>query len=622
MKNSFAFILIMLGLQCPFFGFSQSTENLFITKELKNALKDSTRTYLGVPGVDYWQNRADYSIKANLNPFTRILTGSESIKYFNNSPDTLKAVYFNLIQDIFKRGVARDWDIGQVDLHNGIRIKKLIVDGESIDLNAKRISHNSTKMRLSLRKFFYPHTEHSIEVDWSFIFPSKVTIRMGRYDSTNYMVAYWYPKIAVYDDISGWAKIPHTGNCEFYHEFGNYNVEITEPDHFIVWSTGVLQNAEELFRKKYLRRIEKSHQLDSVISIVNAKERRESRILKPATNHLWKFKAANTPDFAFAISNQYIWDAVSVNNGIQRVAINTVYNADNNEFSKVASIARNAIKYYSLETPKIPYPYPQITLFNGDGGMEFPGMVNDGNFKDIKTALYVTSHEIGHSYFPFNTGLNEQSYAWMDEGMITFLPRMFVDKYANDSTKSSVESIVALYNKRAGTFMEIPLMVPSTNTGFAYRYQAYNRSSVAFLTLYRYLGKEKFNKALRLFAKNWEHKHPVPFDFFFTFNKVAGEDLAWFWKPWFFDMAYADLSIGSIDSNKIEIVKKGDLPVGIHLSVLVDGKWYKFERKANVWKNNRRSVWIPLPKGKLQQASLDCKTTADAFPEDNLWKRK
>jgi len=597
---------------------AQNSKDLFITKEFKTSITKKTRTMEGTLGVNYWQNRADYKIKAQLNPQTRVLNGSEEILYSNNSNDTLSILVFNLYQDLFKKGVSRDWDMGNIDLTDGVKIMSLNIDGKEINLN--RIRHNSTKMMVRLDNFFPPKTKHTIKIEWSFVFPGTLTIRMGTYDTTNFMVAYWYPKIAVYDDVMGWAKIPHTGKCEFYHEFGNYDVELTAPENYIMWSTGVLQNSEELFTKRYLDRINAASKSDEVIHIVTKEDRKDGKILKNKGANIWKFKSTNSPDFAFAMSDKYIWDATSVNTGSRRVSINAAYKTDSKDFHLVANLARKSLEFYSFDIPKVEYPYPQLALFNGDGGMEFPGMVNDGDFDDYNATLYVTAHEIGHSYFPFNTGLNEQSSAWMDEGMITFLPRFFVKANTKDSNYVAFKDIIETYNKQAGSSMEIPLMIPSTNTGYAYRYHAYNRSSVAFLTLYNYLGKEKFTSALKEFATIWEQKHPYPYDFFFTFNKVAGEDLAWFWKPWFYEMGYADLAIGKIENNKLQILNKGGFPVGVNLKVSINDKIVTINRKADVWKNGVSEIWIDLPEGEIHQLMLDTEVTPDAFPEDNILK--
>ncbi len=616
MNKYFIIALIILSVFNAINLKAQSANNLFITKEYRNALENNTRSVNGTAGEAYWQNRADYKIKASLNPATRLLSGNEEILYQNNSDDTLGVLVFNLYQDIFKKGVARDWDMGTVDLTDGVVVRSISIDGNDVSL--KLIHHKSTKMFVSLDKPILPKTKHVIKVDWKFVFPSKLTIRMGTYDSTNFMVAYWFPKIAVYDDVMGWAVHPHTGNCEFYSEFGNYDVELMAPANYLMWSTGILQNGKELFKNNFLQRINDAAISDTVVHIVTKEDRQKSDILKNNTVNVWKFKSVNSPDFAFAMSNKYIWDAVSVNTGSRRVVVNTIYKTEYKDFDLVADIAKKAIEFYSFDIPQIEYPYPQITLFDGDGGMEYPGMVNDGDFESFNSTLYVTSHEIGHSYFPFNTGLNEQSAAWMDEGMITFLPRMFVAKYTNDSNYVLYKDIVAIYNKRAGSSMEIPLMVPSTNTGFAYRYHAYNRSSVAFMTLYKYLGKEKFTDALREFASIWEQKHPYPYDFFFVFDKVAGEDLSWFWKPWFYEMAYADLALGEIENGKLQIINKGGFPVDVNLRIVLDDKIIEVKRKADVWKNDVSEIWINLPKGEIRKLILDSEVTPDAYPENNV----
>jgi len=250
--------------------------------------------------------------------------------------------------------------------------------------------------------------------------------------------------------------------------------------------------------------------------------------------------------------------------------------------------------------------------------------VNDGDSRDYSGTIYVTSHEIGHSYFPFNTGLNEQLYAWMDEGLITFIPRKIVGKYTYDKPEMAFYDIIEIYNKNAGSIKEIPLMIPSTNTGFSYRYQAYNRSSVAFFTLSEYLGADTFDLALQEFSHRWEHKHPTPYDFFNTFNEVAGEDLAWFWKPWFFDLAYADLALNVKSNQYFEIENRGGLPVPIHLTiVLKNGKTEIMNLPASIWKDGRKAFVVDFTSKDKEfvKLQLDTKLTADAFVEDNIWEQ-
>ncbi len=597
--------------------FSQTADDLFQMRSYKKAIVNQSRTNTGVPGSGYWQNRSDYKIKANLNTELRKITGSEVISYENNSPDTLKLIYFNLVQDIYKKGVARDWDIGISDLHDGVNIEKMIIDEVEIDLKSKNVFHNSSIFGVLLSKAFAPKTKHQIEIDWSFTLSKTRNIRMGTYQDYNFMVGHWFPKVAVYDDVFGWANKPHTGNCEFYHEFGNYEVEITVPSTYMVWSSGLLQNADEIYTSKHLERIQQSKESDKIIPIISREDLEKGDILKKRAVSLWKFSATNLPDFAFAASDRYIWDATSVPNGKNRVSVNAVYNPNSIDFDEVAEISRLSIQYQTTLSPAIAFPYPQLVVFNGNGGMEFPGMVNDGDSQSRIGTLYVTFHEIGHSYFPFNTGLNEQSYAWMDEGLITFLPQEFIEMNDTSGKYKAYEDIVRSYNANGGDLMEMPLITASTNTGYAYRYMAYGKSSLALFGLYKYLGKDKFNAGLQEFTRRWAGKHPSPYDFFYTFDYSSGEDLAWFWKPWFFELSYADLSIGTIKNQQVEILNKGGLPLEVNMTITVDNQEIKIYKPANIWKNGVQQVWIDLPKGVISKIALDTKRCPDLYPQDN-----
>jgi hypothetical protein len=619
-KLSTALIIFSIFLTTQFAN-AQTTQDLFTNKAFKNALKNQTRSITGEPGANYWQNRVDYKIKASFNVEERMISGTELINYMNNSPDTLKQLYFDLIQDLFKKGSARDWDLGAVDIHDGVKIKRLRIDNE--DYEIATLYRNASKMVVRLKKYFNPKSQHKIEVQWEVILPGTRTVRMGTYNKTNFMVGYWFPKLAVYDDLWGWAREPHTGNCEYYNEFGDYEVEIMAPKGYMLWSTGLLQNEESIFQKDILKRIEKSTQSDQVIAITTVEDIEKGKVLLKGDSLLWRFKAEAVPDFAFAMSKSYIWDATSVVSGNRRVRINAVYKLASEDFHTVADVAHKSIEFFTNESPKISFPYPQITIFNGAGGMEYPGMVNDGDSRDYTSTLFVTSHEIGHSYFPFNTGLNEQLYAWMDEGLITFFPRKIVAKYTDDSAYVVFADLIKSYNKYAGSIWEMPLMIPSTNTGFAYRYQAYSRSSVAFYTLSEYLGADTFDLALQEFSRRWEQKHPTPYDFFNTFNKVAGEDLAWFWKPWFFELAYADLALEVENDHLFTIKNKGGFPVPIHLTIyLKNGKTETMDFPASIWKNGKKTFSVDFTDKNytFKKLVLDTKLTPDAFVEDNVWE--
>ena len=610
-----AILMFVLGFQT---GFSQKTADLFMTKMMKRTYINHTRDNSGAPGKNYWQNFADYKIKAELIPAERRINGVETIVYSNNSPDSLSRLYFNLYQDIYKKGTARDWDIGSIDITNGVEIKWLIINNDTVDIN-KRVSRRASIMIVRLLDKVSPHSQVEVKIKWSLILPGTRNIRMGTYDSTNFMVGYWYPRIAVYDDIYGWQKIPFKGDCEFYNDFSNYDVEITVPDKFVVLSTGLLQNEKEVFSKENLKRQQKAYFGDEVVHVLTKEDREKGGYLTKGEAHLWHFKIDSVTDFAFAASDTYLWDATLIGVENRRVRINSFYKESSKDFALVADIARKTIDYFSNQTPAIPYPFPQLTAFNGHGGMEYPGMVNDGDAETLTETLFVTSHEIGHSYFPFFTGLNEQYYAWMDEGLITLFPREIIAKYTDDTGYVLFADIVESYNYFAGSFMEMPLMIPSVNTGEAYRYQAYSHSSMAFYVLREYLGKEKFNEGLRLFAKRWQGKHPTPYDFFNTYNEVAGEDLGWLWKPWFFDLGYADLTLTKMNERGFIIENKGGLPVPVHLTIeFKDGRIEHFNQPASMWKEGKKTLAIQFNEWEIKKLILDTKLTPDAYPKDNV----
>jgi len=573
---------ILISLIFVFFSlgtYAQKTSDLPINKEFQKAVANKTRTTTGNPGVNYFINKTDYKIVANFNPETRLLSGNETITYTNNSNDTLKYLVFNLYQDIFKKGNARDWDLG------------------------------------------------TIQIKWDFILPGTVAVRNGTYEDDNFFIAYWYPKIAVYDDIIGWNNRGYSGRYEFYNDFGDFDVEITVPSAYNVWATGVQQNYSETYTNKYVKRINKAHNSSKTINIITKEDRENnSKITLNKKDLVWKFQSEQTPDFSFAVSKTYFWDGIMADGGNKKVFINTVYKPKSESYKEVAQITKEIIEYFSTKIPAIRFPYSQMTIFNGGGGMEFPGMVNDGTPKQRSELIYLTAHEIGHSYFPFYTGLNEQKYAWMDEGLITFFPTLAAIHIAKDSTYKPIERNVQVFNYFSHSMDDMPLNVLSENTGrYAYRFHAYSKPAMAFYILYNYLGEEKFVKGLQVFTEKWNGKHPLPLDFFNAFNNAAGEDLAWFWKPWFFSLKYTDLKISSVkndgDYTVVEITNVGGLPLPIILTTIDENNNEEIiYRQADIWKNNTDKYIIKIKKSNYKKIMLDTELTPDVNSDNNVFK--
>ncbi len=577
--------------------FSQS--NLFIPTNIQKAYENETRSLDGKPGKNYWINSADYNIKVSVDPSTRLVKGTEHITYSNNSPDTLKEIVLRLYQNFNKIGSARAFDLNKNAITDGITIDEFKLNNENFNLDSSS-TLEGTIQTLKLKNYLNPNTNFNFDIGWHFTIPQSGNVRMGTYDSTSFLVGYWYPQIAVYDDIDGWDVYPYNGLYEFYNDFNNYNVEITVPNTFAVWSTGELQNSKSIFTKKYLDRYNEAHHSDEIIHIVDSNEVEAGHIFNSTTpTNTWHYIAKHVPDFCFALSDHYLWDATSLvvdDKTNRRVYIAAAYKKQSKDFFEVDKIARDAINYLSRELPGVPFPFPSLTVFNGGGGMEYPMMVNDGSSDSYGGDAQLTSHEITHSYFPFYMGINEKKYAWMDEGMAVFLPLGYQE--AADPKYDPRGRRFIHYEKVMGNETEMPMMIPSVLLGVYqdYRNASYNRSAYAYVTLKEYLGDAKFKKAMHEYINRWNGKHPMPYDFFFTFNDAAGEDLGWFWKPWFFDRGVVDLGIKSASySNgnlKIVIENFGQIPASAPLKIITAEDTISVSTTIEAWKEGKKEYTI------------------------------
>lgn len=609
------------------FGSLYAQSTLFVPRNYLKSYDKGTRSWDGKPGPNYWQNRAAYTIAASIEPKTRRLTGEETVTYYNNSPDTLKAVRFKLQHDRYRKGAQRVSDVDPTDVTDeGTRIEYLSYNGSAVD--SKDQNRFATFMDVSLKNApLAPKSSATFKVRWSYTLPAaKGSARECVCDSTTFFVPYWYPQIAVYDDLNGWASHPYTGQQEFYNDFSEYDVTITMPPGFQVWATGEWQNAKDILAPAYLSRWTKAQTASEVISVFSEKELLAGGIYQSKSPNAFRFKASDVPDFAFAASDHYNWDATSVivdDKTGRRTFVSAAYNTASTDYPQVARIAADGIRAMSTWLPGYPFPYPVMTVFNGDDGMEYPMMCND-----VSTApnspMGLTIHEISHTYFPFMMGINEQDHAWMDEGWAAFFDYLLTDSLSNHTLGG-----VRDYSAIAGTENDVPPMVKSRNLTTAYRNASYQRPSQAYFTLLDLLGYEKFHTCMTDYMDRWKGKHPAPFDFFQTWNNVSGQNLDWFWKPWFFDWGYPDLGIQGIvrdeaaNGQVMLIERKGNIPVPIHLEVeYTDGTRQIFHQTAVVWRDGKQNYRISLPTGKTVKSAILGKTTIpDVDRKDNKWPK-
>jgi hypothetical protein len=585
--------------------------------EFQNAIDKSTRTTSGIPGSNYWQNRSEYNIDVHFATAERKLSGTEKITYYNNSPDTLNFIVIRLYQNWNIPGKSRNWDIDTSMFTQGVKIESALIDKSEINISDRnRYKISGTNLILVPVNPVLPHSSATLDFKWSFIFPPKTNIRCGYYDSTSYMVAYWYPQIAVYDDIDGWDMNDYTGMTEFYNDFSDYNVRITtDLDNAIIIATGELQNARDIFSESFYERYLTASSSEDINTLFDPRVMLRAGLFKnTGILRVWNFTAHNVCDFAFAFSDHYIWEKTSAPaDNSQRTCINVFYKPGAPNFDKVSSITQKLMEYYKNSYPGIFFPYPAINIFNGSGGMEYPMMANDGASESAVNTVHVTSHEISHTFFPFYMGTNERKYAWMDEGWAQFLPMDFQSDMTGTDVRAGYSKT---FVKLSGTLEDAPLLTLSTNLHYeSYRFNAYTKSWAMYNELKYLLGEDKFKTALKEFINRWNGRHPIPIDFTNTFESVYGSNMDWFWQKWLYGFAYCKPECSNFKYSKgnlyLTLKNKGGLPAHFDIKIYINGKSANtISYSAEIWKADQASVSLSIP---CPQKPDSIEFTGDAF---------
>jgi hypothetical protein len=600
--------------------------------EFQDAYDEGTRSFDGKPGYNYWQNNADYDINVTVTPSARTVSGSETIVYYNKSPDILDTIVIRLYQNINRPGNQRDFTFDEKFFTKGIEIKSFSVDNTVYDLKDTSIVYSGTNMIIK-DQWILPGEQLKINISWEFEVPAGNFVRMGAYDSTVFFIAYWYPQIAVYDDIYGWDLIEYSGGTEFYNDFNNYKVSITVPNNIGVWATGELLNPEQVFSPSVYSRYSEALGRKTLIKIISAQDYENNKPVFKNDNssNTWKFKAQGVPDFTFGLSDRHLWDGKTVFDGTKNVFVSAVYDPGTTQFFEVCEVTSRCVEMMSHDLPGIPFPYPKITVFNGGGGVESPMMVNMAAGRERIWMVHTTVHEVMHTIFPFHMGIDERRYAWMDEGWTQMLSEYI--QLAIDTTIDFRQRNVKRYIDMSGSFNEVPMMYPSyIIRRNSYGYASYFRPAAAYNILKDILDSRNnglFKLALLEYINRWNGKHPTPYDFFFTFEDVIKENLDWFWEPWFFEQGYPELHIDTafVQDGKIKILvdKQGNLPVPVLLRVEAsDGSVMNIYSSADIWKNNDDEMWFEenLNGKTARTVSLGSKYIPDADTTNNMWKVK
>ncbi|MCC8423323.1 M1 family metallopeptidase [Mucilaginibacter sp. UR6-11] len=573
---------------------------------------NGTRSAAGKPGPNYWQNRADYQIHATLNEAAQdtTITGDVTISYTNNSPDNMNYLWLQLDQNLFRpdsRGAAVTPYTGdRFDVkgfsRGGITIASVSVTYKGQTYTVTPVITDA-RMQVRLNKPLGANGDKiQVKVNYSFSIPYYGADRMGRKlfkQGMVYEIAQWYPRMCVYDDAEGWNTLPYMGLGEFYCEYGDFDYYITAPANMIVVGSGDLQNGSEVLTPTQQKRLAEARNSDKTVTIISDNEVGEAATRPFKGSLTWHFKMDNTRDVSWAASTAFIWDAAKVNLPSGRKCISQsaypIESAGNNAWGRSTEYLKNSIEIYSKAY--IEYPWNSAVNVSGVAlGMEYPGIIfclsglkNGGLWGDV-------THEIGHNWFPMIVGSNERKYMWQDEGFNTFIneysTKMFNNgEYAPRGADNRAQSILRSYIKSND-----PLMTPSEAIGLNDYGQYYNKTALGLDMLREVvLGPERFDFAFHEYIKNWAMKHPLPYDFFRAMNDAAGEDLNWFFKPWFFTTWKLDQAVESVtyEANDptngaiITIVNKEKMAMPVDLKITqANGKTELLKLPVNVFQRN------------------------------------
>ncbi|MCL5127631.1 M1 family metallopeptidase [Algibacter sp. L4_22] len=546
------------------------------------AAPNTYRTASGAPGKDYWQQRANYKIKATIDEKTNTLTGEETITYFNNSPDELTYLWLQLEQNVNKK---ENEDFGSInnEMKDFITTRKMQFLTRTIDFPAGysikqikdannqnlKIMINNTMMKVKLNEPLKSGEQISFSIAWSYPITDRSMYTLSREgyeyfpedDNNAYLIAHWFPRMAVYSDTEGWQNQQFQKLGEFALEFGDYDVEITVPADHIIAATGTLENSESVLTKTQLKRLKDAKtSFEKPIMIITKEEADLNKKNKSTNKKTWKFNAKNVRDFAFASSRKFMWDAQAVKLPTNTVMAMSFYPKEGLPVWQEESTRaiKNALEVYSNATFDYPYPVA-ISVNTSNIGMEFPmisfngGRPKNGKISEKAKAGMIGTiiHEVGHNWFPMIVSSDERKWMWMDEGLNTFLhQRTLKERYPNYSHVTPKKIVPFMTGDKN---ILRPIMTTSDNELFnQFGANFYIKPTVGLQMLRNsIIGKDLFDEAFREYANRWKYKHPNPADLFRTLEDATATDLDWFYKGWFFTTDYVDLELSNIKWFKV-----------------------------------------------------------------------
>ena len=607
------------------------------TPEFARAVERGTRTRSGKPGPRYWTNHARYQMEARLDPATRRLTGRGTIRYENRSPDTLRLLVLHVAPNLFAPGTPRN---ESMPVTGGITLARVAAQGTTLEATTEdampRPSYflEGTVLWVRPPQAVLPGAAADLAFEWSYVVPPDGAPRTGT-DGEIFYVAYWYPQMAVYDDVSRWQADPYMGNAEFYMGYADYDVSLTVPEGWLVAATGTLQNPEQVLGARTRERLAQARRTGDIVRVVTAEDRGAGKATTRGASGsggtlTWRYRAENVRDFAFGTSDQYLWDATralaadSAGHAAGAAArgdtvdIHSFYRPSRIPWAwdRSAEFARHSIDFLSRYL--WPYPYPHMTAVDGVvscSGMEYPMLTCIGGRRDTLSLYSVTVHEIAHMWFPMQVGSDERRYAWQDEGLTRFnqaqAMREFFRGYDLETlARNQYLGLARQGSEHAGG--EVALMrhgdrYPMGST--AYGVASYAKMASNMVALRGLVGDSLFLAAYREYGRRWIGRHPQPYDLWNTFEDVTGRDLDWFWRTWWFETWTLDHAIADVrregDETVIVVEDRGLAPMPARLTLRgADGRTMQREVPVETWLAGARRAEVRVP-GVVTSATLD-----------------
>lgn len=604
------------------------------------AVERGTRTRQGTPGPGYWQQYARYAISAELDPEMQRLTAQGTVTYYNRSPDTLRTVWVHLNQNLFAPNGVRN---EVVPVTNGMEVFQVGVDGRSLAPTDSGMGYwiDATRMRVTLPAPLLPGATTELRFAWAFEVPPDGAPRSGSTGDV-FMIAYWYPQVAVYDDVNGWHTDPYMGNAEFYMGYADYDVALTLPAGWLVTATGDLVNAGEVLSPTTQQRLAQARAANrAVVRVVTEGDRGPGTATQGArgTKLTWRFRAQNVRDFSFGASSQWLWDAAAAlagdrdgNGTPDTTLVQAFYRPQARAWAweNAARYAQHSVEF--LSGYLWPYPYAHMTALDGPvscSGMEYPMLTCIGGARDTLSLYSVLVHEIAHMWFPMQVGSDERTFAWMDEGLTRFNQAQGMQAFfpGYDREALARQSYLAI----AGTGGEVELMRHGDRYPYgtrAYAVATYDKMAVNLMSLRGVLGDSTFLAAYRDYGQRWLGRHPTPHDFFYAFERSAGRDLDWLWSPWWYETWTLDQAVAEVRAGggraEIVVEDRGLVPMPIHLTVTSDsGTVRRVTAPVTVWLEGARRHVVPIDSvGTVTRVEIDAEQRfPDANRANNVWQR-